>query len=203
MLYEANGLPRLLLDQEAIRAVSGMLQAGFQVEADPGLSVRDFLIQVLGLDPAYVEERLRTIFVNGKPVDDIDAARVSPGDVMCLSAALPGAAGICMRRNSPYAALRGDITHGRASSDGAVRETGRGLLTVKLFNQTLLDLGPDLLRRGVILPWARLLPRLADLAVRRPDARIAFDGRDTPLAELAARQEAAPGELIRCAALEQ
>lgn len=174
-----------------------LLQEGFQVGMVAGESVRDLLMRELALEGEYVETCVRTVFLNGKPVDDIDAATVANGDVMSLSAALPGAAGICMRRDSPYAALRGDITFGREEGDGAGKSIGqRGLIEVKLFNQVLMDRGPRFLEQGVVIPWKRLRARFVEWARLSPEAEIVFDAKPTSLGTLVAREEAVPGERV-------
>lgn len=188
---------RIRLEKGGSAGWATLLQEGFQAVAVSGESVRDFLLRELELEGEYVDICVRTIFLNGKPVDDIDAALVSDGDVMSLSAALPGAAGICMRRDSPYAALRGDITFGREKLDGAGKRDGRrGLIELKLFNQILTDLGPRFLERGVVIPWKRLRARLGEWSRLAPEAGVYFDEKPTPLAALASREEAVPGEKV-------
>jgi hypothetical protein len=77
---------------------------------------------------------------------------------------MPGAAGICMRRNSPYAPLRASITHHGQGSGGAERQ---GRVGIKLFNLVLADLGPGLLRRGVEIEAARLREFLGGAGIGR------------------------------------
>jgi len=188
---------RISLEKGGSAGWATLLQEGFQAGVVSGESVRDFLLRELELEGEYVDVCVRTIFLNGKPVDDIDAASVSDGDVMSLSAALPGAAGICMRRDSPYAALRGDITFGREKEDGAGDGAGkRGLIELKLFNQILMDLGPRFLERGVVIPWKRLRARLTAWSRQTPGAEVFLDGKAEPLEAVTAREEAVAGEKV-------
>jgi len=47
-------------------------------------------VRATGLDEDYVTQRISTIFLDGKPVDDIDTLLVRDGAVLSLSAAMPG-----------------------------------------------------------------------------------------------------------------
>ncbi len=58
-----------------------------------------------------------------------------------------------MRRGGYYAAMRGSITHRETAADRAVSVA---TVRVKLFNLLLPELGPDFLRRGLILPSSAL-----------------------------------------------
>lgn len=145
-----------------------LLQEGVEVEATIGASIREVLTGDLGLTPDYVERRVDAVFLDGHPVDDIDHTRVSEGARLSLAGALPGAAGIAMRRNSPYAALRGGIT--AAASSGQQRH--RGLIHLRLFGLVLHEAGASLLQRRVYVEARRLVEALRD----DPAASASFDG---------------------------
>lgn len=162
-------------------AALSFLQAGFLLEAPPGLSARAFMAEVLGFPAAYIEGSVSTVFLNDQPVDDIDAARVGEGSRLALSAAMPGLVGAVMRRRSPYASFREAISHhgdpsaGAAGAEGAAGsgaaagpEVGAAPppgsqalpaaarraevpVRVKLFNAVMVDRGPSVLARGIIL----------------------------------------------------
>lgn len=105
-------------------------------------SVEAFLCDRLQVDPAYVDERISTIFLDGQPVDDIKTAVIRDGSVLALSGAMPGLVGAVMRRGSFYASFRDSITRrSENGKNGAVMGTVR----VKLFNMVLKELGPHLL----------------------------------------------------------
>ena len=70
-----------------------LCQQGFLVKVPGSGSIRTILCRHLSLAPDYLEGRIRTIFLNGKPVDEIDTAIVGPGDTLALSAAMPGLVG--------------------------------------------------------------------------------------------------------------
>jgi hypothetical protein len=130
-----------------------MLQSGFQVRVLLGGSVRELLCNQLELPSDYVEDRIRTLFLDGRPVDDMDRAIVEDGSVLGLSGALPGLVGATMRRGGYYGCLRDSITYRPATAILPEKpESAVGIITIKLFNLVLKDLGPHFLSRGVLLP---------------------------------------------------
>jgi hypothetical protein len=151
------------------------LQSGFLFGALVGCSIRELLCEQLGLDEEYVSSRITTIFLNGKPVDDIDAVVVRGGSVLSLSAAMPGLVGAAMRRGGRYAFLRDSITQERSVVSSERRP---GIVEMKLFNMVMEELGPTFLKKGIILKTAEL----ARFFNERPDefwggcSRIALDG---------------------------
>ncbi len=122
-----------------------ILQKGFLVQARVGISLRDLLCVDFGLTPEFVQERLKTIFLDGKPVDDLDATIIQSGSTLALSGALPGIAGAILRSGSPLASFR--------SRGGTQNPTpafqGMGFVAIKIFNLLLADLGPHFLSRGI------------------------------------------------------
>ena len=123
---------RVTLSRPAFKA---LLQRGIGIPCGTGTGVREFLQRALGIDPAYVEEQLQTVFLDGHPVDDFDRAQVRPGAVLALSGAMPGLAGATMRRGGYYARMREGITHdGTQRTEGSTEE---GVVMVKLFNRPL------------------------------------------------------------------
>ncbi len=134
-----------------------ILQAGFLVESRLGLSVRAFARETLGFDDAYIEGRISTVFLDSEPVDDIDTALVWEGSRISLSAAMPGLVGAVMRRNSAYASFRKGISYGdKGTLTGGESRSGRGRVRVKLFNSIMVERGPGILGRGIILEAAEL-----------------------------------------------
>lgn len=126
-----------------------LLQKGFMLRVRTGSTIRTVLSQECGLDPHYVDKRISTIFLDGKPVDDIDKATVKEGSVLALSAAMPGFVGAALRKGGFYAAMRGSITHVEGS-EGA--PTGDGTVVLKLYNLLINELGSSFLNRGILLP---------------------------------------------------
>jgi hypothetical protein len=138
---------RVTLSRSAFKV---LLQRGVGIPDGTGASVRAFLQGTLGIDPAYIEEQLQTVFLDGHPVDDFDGPRVRPGAVLALSGAMPGLAGATMRRGGYYARMREGITH--AGSHQAQEGAEEGVVVVKLFNRTLSDLADTLASRPLLVP---------------------------------------------------
>lgn len=147
----------LIVEAPALPLFTPMLMEGVELEAELGCSVRAFLRDQVGLDGAYVNERIQTVFLDGKPVDRLDDTVVRDGSVLALSAALPGLLGATLRKDGVYASLRRGITH---VEPGGACDTGRGLVTIKVFNVLLRELAPVIFQLGVHVDWKRLETRI-------------------------------------------
>ena len=130
------------------------LQRGFLFRAAVGCSIRELLSEQLGLDEEYISKRITTIFLDGKPVDDIDAVAVREGSVLSLSAAVPGLVGAAMRRGGRYAFLRDSITQQRTAAPSKCRP---GVVEMKLFNMVMEELGPSFLKKNILVRTAELV----------------------------------------------
>ncbi len=100
-----------------------------------------------------MEARVQTVLLDGKPVDDLQAARLGPGAVLALSGPMPGLAGATLRRAGFFASLRYQISHAPGTSRDA---EGGAFLTLKLFNVLIRELGPRLFERGVVISGREL-----------------------------------------------
>lgn len=143
----------LSLGEGALSEFFPLFQQGVTIRAHTGRSVADFLCDQIGLDPGYVRERITTIFLNGKAIDDVNLAILKAGSTLALSGAMPGLVGATMRRGGYYAAMRSGITH---TESGVKAEERIDSIRVKLFNLLLPELGPLFLRQGIILTPAEL-----------------------------------------------
>ncbi len=133
------------------------------VKARLGCSIQSLLCHQMGLTPQYLEKRIQTIFLDGRPVDDVGSATVKQGSILALSAALPGLVGAALRKGSHYAPLRSHISHREMTSSHYSQE---GMVLVKLFNLILEELGPSFLKKGIWLNGADL----SDFLKKLPDA---------------------------------
>lgn len=88
------------LEEHSLLSMLSILQKGFMVKARPGCSLRNFLYKQIGLEPTCIAERISIIFLDGKPVDNIESAIIQNGSIIALSGAMPGFAGAAMRRGS-------------------------------------------------------------------------------------------------------
>ena len=177
----------LVLRPDRVPLFFPLLQKGFRLEVQAGVSVRSLLVDQLGVSAEYLEGRIQTIFVDGKPIDDLDRVAVRDGSTLALSSAMPGLLGATLRRGGYYAVLRSQISH--RGEDLSARAAD-GIVLVKLFNLTLVELGPSFLERG---GWvtsedlAGLLKKLpADFPQVCREARL--NGRGAPPEGLAARE---------------
>ncbi len=148
-----NGVPSFLfiefnLSPDQIPSFFPILQKGFRVKARVGVSVQTFLADHLGLSPEYVRDRVKTIFLDGKSVDDFDRTLIRDGSRLALSAALPGLAGAVLRRGSPFAGLRSRVEERK---QGPSNEPEEGFVYLKLFNLLLPEVGPLLLQKGILI----------------------------------------------------
>ncbi len=144
---------RLVVAPSLIPLFYPMLQQGFQVRVCTGRSIRDVLCAQLHVSADYVAERISTIFLDGKPVDDMDSAIVRENCTLALSSAMPGLVGATMRRRGFYASFRSAITYEEGGKECVEEES---LIRVKLFNLVMTDLGPLFLERGIYMSQEEL-----------------------------------------------
>jgi len=140
----------LALDAARLREFTSLLQEGVAVPVREGTPVLRFLTDQLGIDAQDVAERVTTVFLDGQVVDDLGAALLRDGSSLALSAALPGV-GATMRRNGAYAAMRATISRSSETASPPLAAGAVGTVRVKLFNLLIEELGPALLRHGIVL----------------------------------------------------
>jgi hypothetical protein len=125
-----------------------IIQKGFAFNTLVGISIKTFLCDFIALDPRYIQERISTIFLDGKAVDNIEEAIILDGSTLALSSAMPGLAGATLRRDGLYASLRESITYKEKAGYNRIRE---GIITLKLFNLLIDDIGPVFLKKGIVV----------------------------------------------------
>ena len=134
------------LKPELLPKLYPLLQQGFEVEASLGTSIKAFLSRDFDISNDYIDNRLQTVFLNGKAVDDIDTAVLKSGSTLALSTAMPGLAGAVMRRGGYLTAMRSQISH-RENREAMVAQKGK--VRIKLFNLLVKELGPTVLQYGI------------------------------------------------------
>ncbi|HOS96543.1 MAG TPA: hypothetical protein PLR71_01435 [Deltaproteobacteria bacterium] len=137
----------ITMTRDALHHLFLLMQNGFSLRITRPCSLLTFLTEKIGLERDFIEERIQTIFLNGKPVDDLASAAVGNGSSLALSAAMPGLVGAALRRGGYYGALRSSITHPGETEPGG---TG-GMVRVKIFNLLLEEMGPGLLEAGILV----------------------------------------------------
>ena len=126
-----------------------LLQQGVFVSAKAGGNIKSFLCERLGISPEYAEKRIQTVFADGQVVDDWNRTVLANGSTLALSAAAPGLAGAILRRQGPLSTMRRPITYELEKGPcGAIE----GMITLKLFNLLVAELGPLVLEKGILLP---------------------------------------------------
>lgn len=136
----------LTVKPDRMSLFSSLLGQGFTLKSRTGISVRDLLCHQIGVSDDYLDQRIQTIFLDGKVVDDVDTAVIRQESSLALSAAMPGLAGAVLRRDGAYAAMRSQISHKNNTADGTAEN---GTVTLKLFNLVALELGPLFLKQGI------------------------------------------------------
>ena len=129
-----------------------LIESGFKLRIQTGLSIRELFCDQLGISSDYFENRLQTIFCDGKPVDNVDTCQVQNGARIAISAAMPGLVGAVFRKGGQYASFRRSISH---SETGNSAEKGEGGIVLKFFNMIKKELGPAFLKKGVTIEGGR------------------------------------------------
>jgi hypothetical protein len=137
------------VEERLLKKFTGLLGPGFMIKTRIGITVKTLLCDELGLSEPYFEERIQTLFLNSRPVDDAATAVLTDGSTLALSAAMPGLVGATFRKGGRYSWMRGGISYSKKKSD---IEEKSGWVTLKLFNLILKELGPYFLSTGV---WLR------------------------------------------------
>lgn len=136
----------LTLEKTLITIFYQLLSKGFIIHAETGCTMKELLCGQLGIKDDYLEERIQTIFLDDKVVDDANSAVIREGSILALSAAMPGVLGATLRKGGRYAPMRMQISH---DNDIAPDTHKKGEVTIKLFNLILRELGPLFLERGI------------------------------------------------------
>ena len=123
-----------------------LLGHGFNLDVQTGCSVKDLLCQQFGIPEDYLDERIKTIFLNAKVVDDVSTANVTEGCTLALSGAMPGLVGAILRSGGFYASMRSQISFDQNKPSSL---PGAGKITLKLLNLVAKELGPAFLEKGI------------------------------------------------------
>jgi len=149
-----------VLEEQLIARFFLLLQQGVRIRRRVGCTIAVFLREELGAGPLTIE-KIQSIMLDGKPVDDINSALIHDGSVLALSAAMPGLVGATLRRGGAYSSLRSVITY---HETGEACKPGEGWVSIKLFNLMMAELGPGLLQQGVLVRSQDLADLLAERA---------------------------------------
>ncbi len=191
-----TGDVKLTFAGSQVKAFVEILQQGFHVEARLGTSIRDVVCDELGVTPEYLDHRINTIFLDGKPVDDARQAIIREESTLALSASMPGFVGAAFRKAGFYAAMRKQITHEKEEASASGK---RGFFVLKLYNFVAEELGPLFLEMGIYVKADQLN---SFFATRSPEfwsacTKAEIDGREVSPESLSTVARAAHNGLVR------
>ncbi|MBW2064459.1 MAG: hypothetical protein JRJ03_05940 [Deltaproteobacteria bacterium] len=157
-----------------------LFQAGIGIKARIGCTVDSFLCEQLGIGREYLENRITTVLLDGKAVDDFSESLVEDGSVLALSTAMPGLLGAALKKGGRLASLRSNVSYTPGESNQSFRE---GTVVLKLFNFLAQEIGPVLLSKGIRVNTKDIISFLAEW---RDDSckgsvRIFLNGVEMPL----------------------
>ncbi|MCF8104374.1 MAG: hypothetical protein K9K64_02725 [Desulfohalobiaceae bacterium] len=137
------------IDPELTAEFFPLLRQGVYLPIMLGSTLQEILQCDLQIPEDYIQTRLQTIFLDNQPVDDLRKTVNTDHSSLSLSAAMPGLIGACFRRQGYYSQMRESISC--ASKPSLNQEKKKGVLKVKLYNFPARELGPGLLKQGVLL----------------------------------------------------
>jgi hypothetical protein len=146
------------LSGPALTRFAPIFSSGVGIETTSGLSMIQLLCDQLGIPSVYIDQRVQTIFLNGRTVDRIDQTCIAAGDVIALSAAMPGLAGATLRKGGVLAAFRKEISYTDTADRAPAHQ--KAIVTLKLFNLVAKELCGDLLSKGVWVKGKVILTHL-------------------------------------------
>ncbi|MDM8543413.1 hypothetical protein QUF90_20255 [Desulfococcaceae bacterium HSG9] len=157
----------LKLNKKQFSSFFPILQKGFMVKALTGSSIKNLLCEQYKVKTDYLTERIKTIFLDGQPVDDVETASVKDGSTLALAAAMPGLVGATFRTGGVLSSFRSGITY--KGEEMATDSHEKGTVKIKLFNLVTGELGPLFLKQGVWLKKEDIKLLLQDSAdILRP-----------------------------------
>jgi hypothetical protein len=136
----------IVVKDEMVPFFFQLLGHGFSMNVQTGCSVKDLLCRQFGIPEDYLDERIKTIFLNAKVVDDVSTANVTEDSTLALSGAMPGLVGAILRSGGFYASMRSQISFGQNKPSSLPRA---GKITLKLLNLVVKELGPAFLEKGI------------------------------------------------------
>lgn len=170
---------------DGLGALFPWFQSGVWIRLPAEMTIRGLLSDGWGLTEEFIEKAVGTVFLNGIPVDNLESERVCNGDMLALSGPMPGLAGAILRKNSPLAGLRQCRRSPIPKDSPETSEMVR--VQIKLFNRLINDLGPKLLRHGILLEreQARQCLRAWQTSGRAKPTKVTVEGKNVSFDELA------------------
>ena len=136
----------LIVESKLVPLFFQLLGHGFSLNVQTGCSVKELLCNQLGIHEDYLAQRIQTIFLNAKVVDDVNSAIVDRDATLALSGAMPGLVGAILRSGGFYAPMRSQISH---QKNEPTLQLKNGKITLKLWNLVVKEIGPVFLESGI------------------------------------------------------
>lgn len=169
-----------------------LLVGGVTIKCRVGIPIKELLEEEFGLDEETVERGIETLFLNGKPVDDLAATIMPDGGRLALAAGLPGIAGLAMKRGSAVRGLRPGLT----ITEKQTATPAEGQITMALFSLLLPALSGHFLKRGVWIKVEQALDKLKKSLEH--EQHFLWNGRATPSVQVQDELAALPAnQLVR------
>ena len=137
------------------------LERGVKKEIQVGCDIKTMLSGQFNMSAEYIDNRIKTIFLDGRPVDDVNSTIVNDGSTLALSAAMPGLAGATFRRSENITPPESTII---TKKEIKKQKHPKGIIIIKFFNLILRELGPAFLKSGILVSKDELL----DFLFRQP-----------------------------------
>ncbi|MCK5096670.1 MAG: hypothetical protein KAR45_01125 [Desulfobacteraceae bacterium] len=136
------------IDENMIPAFFYFLEKGVKKEINVGSDIKTMLSDQLNVSTDYIDNRIKTMFLDGRPVGDINSTIINDGSTLALSAAMPGLAGATFRRLEDTVSSQCKIDKKKEIKKS---KQENGIIIIKLFNLVLRELGPAFLKSGVLI----------------------------------------------------
>ena len=148
MEKEISDIIEIIIKKESVSLFFPLFYKGIKTFVLCGNSIQEILCEEKGIDPEYLKNRIQTIFLNGKAVDNVSTAIVTKNASIALSAAMPGLVGATFRKGGFYSEFRKNIS---CENNTIEIDKTREPVTLKLFNMISRELSPLFLSQGVYI----------------------------------------------------
>ncbi len=171
------------IEKKRFSAFFALLSYGFKIEVEIGNNLFDLLICQIGINERYLNEKVLTIFFNGKVVDDFSSEIVKDESVIALSSAMPGLAGAVFRKGGILSSMRSEQA---STLENIVITKHKGQVTLKLFNLIASDLGADFYKRGVCIKGTHFIRyvKSKQSLLEKICKQFVFDGKKYEIGDL-------------------
>jgi len=146
------------VEHNMISAFFYFLEKGVKKDIYVGCDIKTMLLDQFNISADYIDNRIKTMFLEGRPVDDVNTTIINNGATIALSAAMPGLAGATFRRSENIKFSKKTI---ELKKKVKTYNQEKGIITIKLFNLILREFGPSFLKAGVLVSKQELIEFLS------------------------------------------